>query len=96
MNWKLPLTVHSDATAAIGIARRKGLGKIRHLDVTDLWIQDKIRSKEIQVEKVLGQENPADALTKYVEKAILEKALSKLNLVPTKGRPACAPAAMGA
>ena len=40
MGWKLPITVHSDATAAIGIARRKNLGKIRHLDVTDLWIQE--------------------------------------------------------
>ena len=60
MGWKLPVTVHSDATAAIGIARRKGLGKIRHLDVTDLWIQDKVRSKSIGLKKVLGADNPAD------------------------------------
>ena len=96
MNWHMPLTVHSDATAAIGIARRKGLGKIRHLDVTDLWIQDKIRGKEIQVAKVLGTENPADALTKYVERAILDKALARLHLIKTAGRPASAPVAMGA
>ena len=38
MGWSMPITVHSDATAAIGIARWKSLGKIRHLDVTDLWI----------------------------------------------------------
>ena len=36
MGSKLPIVVHSDATAAIGIACRKGPGKIRHLDVTDL------------------------------------------------------------
>ena len=96
MHWSMPLVVHSDATAAIGIARRKGLGKIRHLDVTDLWIQDKIRSKEIQVVKVLGTDNPADALTKYVERASLEKALAKMNVHKTSGRPTCAPVAMGA
>ena len=45
--WQVPVHLHSDATAAIGIARRKGLGKIRHLDTTDLWIQDKIRSKKM-------------------------------------------------
>ena len=28
-----------DATAAIGIAQRKGLGKLRHLDTQSLWIQ---------------------------------------------------------
>ena len=41
MSWHATIVIHSDATAAIGIARRKGLGKIRHLDVNDLWIQDK-------------------------------------------------------
>ena len=38
------LTVKSDAIAAIGIVRRQGLGRIRHLAVADLWIQQ--RSKE--------------------------------------------------
>ena len=53
-------------SAAIGIARRKGLGKSRHLDVTDLWIQDRIKSKAIHLSKVAGAENVADILTKYV------------------------------
>ena len=60
MGWDLPIVVHSDATAAIGIARRKSLDKIRYLDVTELWIQDKIRSKLIVLKKVLGADNPAD------------------------------------
>ena len=64
MGWKLPSVVHSDATAAIGIARRKGLGKIRHLDVTDLWIQDKAKPKQVGLTKVLGTDNPADIFTK--------------------------------
>ena len=68
MGSDLPIVVHSDATAAIGIARRKGLGKIRHLDVTDLWIQDKVRSKLIGLKKILGTDNPADIFTKYVDR----------------------------
>ena len=40
INLHKPLRIHSDATAAIGIARRRGLGKLRHLDVEDLWVQD--------------------------------------------------------
>ena len=59
----MPTTVHSNATAAIGIARHKGLGKICHLDVTDLWIQDKIRSKQIRLLKVLGADHVADVFT---------------------------------
>ena len=96
MGWKLPVTVHSDATAAIGIARRKGLGKIRHLDVTDLWIQAKVRSKAVGLQTVLGADNPEYMFTKYVERAIPNKALQAMNLVSTDGRPACAPTAMGA
>ena len=90
-----PLHVYSDATAAIGIARRKGLGKIRHLDVTDLWIQDRIRSKAITLDKVLGTENMADVLTKYVDKKVMESAIHRMGLRQASGRPASAPIAMG-
>ena len=93
--WILPFHVFSDATAAIGIARRKGLGKIRHLDVTDLWIQDRIRSKAITLSKVLGTENMADVLTKYVERKTMDAALARMGLHSASGRPACAPIAMG-
>ena len=95
MGWHLKVRVHSDATAAIGIARRKGLGKVRHLDVTDLWIQDKKRSKQVLLSKILGTENPADVLTKYVDRATMIKAMTTANLVQLQGRPACAPQAMG-
>ena len=40
MTWQIDM--FTDATAAIGIARRRGMGKIRHLDVTALWIQELI------------------------------------------------------
>ena len=96
LGWKVRIRIHSDATAAIGICRRKGLGKIRHLATTDLWIQDKVRSRVLELVKVLGTENPADVLTKYVAKATMEAALARLNLLRLNGRPACAPAAMGA
>ena len=51
LGFEVALTLHSDATAAIGIARRRGMGKIRHLDCIDLWIQEKIRSKLVGLEK---------------------------------------------
>ena len=80
LGWQYKIRVHSDATAAIGIARRRGLGKIRHLDVEDLWVQAKVRDKTIELVKVLGAENPADILTKYVDKGILTKMLSRLGM----------------
>ena len=32
--------VWADASAALGIIARKGLGKVRHLDTSYLWIQE--------------------------------------------------------
>ena len=68
----------------------------RHLATTDLWIRDQVKGKRIELLKVLGTEKPADVLTKYVHRVSMEKALNFLNLVPTAGRPASAPVAMGA
>ena len=81
-----PLRLHSDATAAIGIARRRGLGKLRHLDVEYLWIQEKVRNKEVERGKVLGADNPTDIFTKYVNHPKLSKALLKMGLHSKQGR----------
>ena len=61
------LKLKTDASAAKGISMRKGLGKVRHIEVNQLWLQDKIRKGEIDLEKVDGKKNLADALTKPVE-----------------------------
>ena len=63
----------SKNSAAKGIASRKGVGKVRHIEVHQLWVQDKVASGELMISKVRGDENVADALTKYVERGILEK-----------------------
>ena len=39
LGQEVRVAVKSDATAAIGIVARAGLGKVRHLSVADLWIQ---------------------------------------------------------
>ena len=93
MGFGKPMHLHSDATAAIGIARRRGLGKLRHLDVEDLWVQEQVRCKRVHLHKVLGSENPADVFTKYVDASILQKALRFMNLRAETGRAATAPAA---
>ena len=95
MDWNLKLTVHSDATAAIGIAKRRGLGKVRHLHTTDLWIQETVRNGDVNLVKVLGTENPADALTKYLDPASMGRALAKMNCEFMEGRATSAPATMG-
>ena len=85
------IQLHTDATAAMGMSRRLGVGKIRHLDTGLLWIQDKVRSGEVGLSKIPGPENPADSLTKYLSGPDLQKHMAKLNLVVEEGRAASAP-----
>ena len=59
--------VMGDASAAIGIIRRIGLGKMRHLNTSWLWVQEKEASLELQCHKVKGSDNSADLFTKALE-----------------------------
>ena len=61
------IIVHTDAEAAKGIASRMGLGKTRHIDVHYLWVQERVRSGDLVLQKVKGTENPADLLTKHLK-----------------------------
>ena len=88
---ELGLEVLTDATAAIGICRRRGLGKIRHLHVADLWIQDRLRKGDFRLTKVPGSENPADILTKHVPRDVMKKHMTALGLVVEEGRALSAP-----
>ena len=56
----------TDASAAVGIAKRRGLGKVSHIALSQLWIQEKGEANGIDIMKVRGEENRADALTKHV------------------------------
>ena len=58
-----------DASAALGLIRRQGLGKLRHLECHSLWVQQRLRRKEFELRKVLGTANPVDVFTKHTLEA---------------------------
>ena len=80
--------VFVDSSAAIGIAHRRGNGKMRHVRVGDLWIQEKVENKELEVQKVEGEENPADLLTKNVGQEKVEKFMRMIGQDWRRGRAA--------
>ena len=86
------LTLRADAQAAIGICRRSGIGRVRHLAVGQLWIQERIREKTIALEKVAGESNPADAATKHLCAESLRKCYAALGCETRPGRSGAAPA----
>eukprot|EP00973_Karenia_brevis_P061555 8559837-Karenia_brevis.AAC.1 len=56
----------TDRSAAKSFVCRRGLGKIRHLEIRDLWLQKEVSDGKLVVEKVPGEENPADLVTKVL------------------------------
>ena len=85
------VTMHTDASAAIGIVRRAGLGKLRHLNVRYLWLQDQVKQEAIGLQKVAGAENPDDFVTKHVNADAMKKHLERLGVKTSGGRARSAP-----
>ena len=85
------VTIHTDASAAIGIVRRAGLGKLRHLNVRYLWVQDQVKREQLGLEKVAGTDNPADLATKHFNAEVMKKHLERLGVRTGGGRARSAP-----
>ena len=56
--------VLGDASAALAIVARRGLGKLRHLDTNYMWIQEKAAKGDLNFKKVAGVDNGAHLFTK--------------------------------
>ena len=78
--------VYTDASAAIGITQRRGIGKTRHIDVGLLWIQQNAKEGKIEVNKVDGALNPADIFTKAVPAKMMWRHMAAMGFKSREGR----------
>ena len=60
------LVLGTDSSVAKSFVSRRGLGKMRHLEVRDLWLQEEVLKGCVKVEKIPGESNPADLMTKFL------------------------------
>ena len=82
----------TDATTAKAIAARRGLGKIRHLDVAQLWVQQMVSDGSLEVVKIKNDFNSADLFTKHLGRVTMDKCIDLLGHTFATGRSAIAPA----
>ena len=80
MEVDAPSQLWADASAALSIAQRQGAGKMRHINVKSLWLQEKIVQLELSYVKVKGEDNPADGLTKHVRQELADKYAKTVNM----------------
>ena len=79
LGLELKLSVEIDASAAIGIIGRQGLGKTRHIDTNELWLQQKLKDKEIEISKIPGVTNTADLGTKVLSREVINSHLQRMG-----------------
>ena len=63
MGLELSLVVVVDSSAAVGMVNRSGVGRFLHLEVKDLWVQERVKRGFFTIVRVNGDSNPADVST---------------------------------
>ena len=91
MGIEATLEVHCDSSAARGIAKRRGLGKMRHIELQSLWVQEKLARGAFRLYRVQGTENPADLFTKHLAEKSVMSCLKLLACDLRAGRTDLAP-----
>ena len=77
--------LHLDASATMGLVNRRGLGKAKHVDMQNLWIQEASKSGRFVTKKVGTSANPADTMTKPLPKPKIEQLMSFMGYEFVKG-----------
>ena len=78
--------VFVDSSAALAVVNRKGCGKLRHVRVGQLWVQQLAEEEEMSFKKVWGEENPADLCTKHLTRIRIDKLIAMISLHHREGK----------
>ena len=73
--------IRADASAAVGVVQRKGAGKIKHLEVKQLWVQEHEKKRNLKMTKIPREVNWADLFTHHWSSLEGEKYLAGMGLI---------------
>ena len=80
-NLSTRIRLGTDSSAAKSFISRRGIGKMRHLAIKDLWLQKEVRDNLVEAFKVSGNENPADLMTKIMPLRDIRSRLGNMSIV---------------
>ena len=76
----MTLKIFSDSSAARAFASRRRLGRQPHVQTRYLWLQERVATSHLTVQKIKTTQNPADILTKAASGETLERHRKKIGL----------------
>ena len=74
------IQLYIGSSAAKSFVSRRGLGKMKHLEIRDLWLQRDVGLGSVVVSKNEGPRNPADLMTKYLKRWEIELRLRLMGI----------------
>jgi hypothetical protein len=77
----LPIRIMMDSAAGKVLGCRRGRGRVRHLEVKQLYLQHLVNANRVQLVKVRGECNKADVGTKPMNPGQVEKFYGWLDIV---------------
>ena len=83
---EIQAAVYVDSSAALSVTQRKGSGKMRHVRIGQLWLQEMAESEELKYKKVKGEENPAQVGTKHLARRKNDDLTPRISLHEAEGR----------
>jgi hypothetical protein len=86
LGLEVEVQVNTDSSAARSISSRRAAGRARHVEVHELWVQERVRSGELSIIKVRGENNVADGLAKHVDRSNMEMHMERGGFVRRGGR----------
>ena len=79
------MKVRSDSSAARAMVQRQGIGRVRHLDASLLWVQQKEKEKVMNIAAIPTELNCADVGTKSLTKKRLFGLLYMMKMIDAIG-----------
>ena len=76
---EVPVDLEVDASAAVGIIQRRGLGKLRHIETQELWTQQALKMGKFKLKRINTKDNTSDIGTKPVNRNDMEKHLRTMG-----------------
>ena len=89
MGIEKKIIVQTDSSACSGIVHREGCGKVKHLETRQLWVQEAVNNKEVEVQKIPRERNCSDCLTHFWSAVDGYRHLSKVGLKWVIASPTC-------
>ena len=91
LGMQLSAAVYADASAALGIVQRRGIGKVRHIHTQCLWLQEAHATKRLAFEKTDGRRKPSDLFAKNLSELLMDRRMKLIGAEAESGQAETAP-----